>query len=119
MHRLFGFPAALLAAGLALSALDGRPAAAQTGDPHRGHTLAQSWCASCHIIDRRGGGRTADAAPPFPAIADNPGRTDDHLRVAVTGEHTRMPNFNLGRREIDDLVAYIRSLRTPAGRPSR
>ena len=107
----FGF-ASPLVAGLAVAAVLGpaAPALAQAGDAHRGSALAQSWCAGCHVIDARGGGRSADNAPPFPVIAADKSKTPDHLRQWMTREHTQMPNFNLGRRDIDDLVAYIRSL---------
>jgi mono/diheme cytochrome c family protein len=83
------------------------PAAAQMGDAYRGSALAQAWCASCHVIGSKGSGRAADMAPPFPAVA---GKPISDLAAWISREHTRMPNFNLGRREIDDLVAYIRSL---------
>ena len=103
----FAFP---LIAGLALAAFGSAPAFAQAGDAHRGSALAQSWCAGCHVIDSRGGGRSADNAPPFPVIATDKAMTPDKLRSWMSAEHTQMPNFNLGRRDIDDLVAYIRSL---------
>lgn len=96
-----GVLAAALLAGLTA------PSAAQTGDAYRGAALAQAWCASCHVVDRQGTGRAADMAPPFPAVAGKPA---SELAAWMTREHTRMPNFNLSRREIDDLVAHIRSL---------
>ena len=103
-----------LVAGLALvtglAAFGSAPAFAQAGDAHRGSALAQSWCAGCHVVDNRGAGRSADNAPPFPMIAADKSKTPEHLRSWMTADHTRMPNFNLSRREIDDLVAYIRSL---------
>ena len=51
-------------------------AQAQTaGDAVRGSTLAESWCASCHIIDPKGTGRAVDLAPAFPPIASDPKKT--------------------------------------------
>jgi len=110
--RRFGPAAALGAALVAFG--PALPAAAQSaGDAQRGGTLAQAWCATCHVVDSKGGGRAADMAPAFPALAADKAKTPDMLRQWMTREHTRMPNFNLGRREIDDLVAYIRSLAVP------
>jgi mono/diheme cytochrome c family protein len=84
---------------------------AQTGgDAMRGSSLAESWCQSCHIIDQRGTGRAVDPAPPFPMIANDPKKTPGYLQHWLSTSHPQMPNFNLGRREIEDLIAYIRSL---------
>ena len=86
-------------------------AQAQTrGDSMRGFALAESWCVSCHIIDKKGTGRAIDPAPPFPLIAGDPRKTPGYLHMWLTSSHPQMPNLNLGRREINDLIAYIRSL---------
>ena len=111
----FGFALPLIA-GLALAALvnEGpalaQPRAPTAGDPHRGEALAKAWCANCHVIASGESGRAADYAPPFPAIAFDTSMTAEKLRAWMNAQHTQMPNFNLGRREIDDLVAYIQSL---------
>ncbi len=83
------------------------PAMARDGDAGRGRELAKRWCATCHVIDVRGTGIAVDPAPPFPSMA---GRTPDALRGAMNRPHVQMPQFDLGRREVDDLIAYIRLL---------
>lgn len=88
----------------------GQAQAQTNGDAMRGADLADSWCKTCHIIDNRSGGVTVDPAPSFPAIANNPNRTTAYLQRWLSTSHPQMPNFNLGRREIVDLIAYIRSL---------
>lgn len=55
----------------------------------------------------RGTGTAVDPAPPLPSLA---GRTGDELHGAIIGRHVQMPQFGLGRRDVDDLVAYIRTL---------
>lgn len=84
------------------------PAFAQ-GDAEEGHRIARQWCASCHVVgtDSRGG----DGAPPFIALANDPRKTETYLRNWISNPHPPMPNFNLSRRDIDDLVAYIGGLR--------
>lgn len=84
-----------------------------SGDRIRGEALAESWCQSCHIIDKRGTGRAVDPAPPFPMIASDPGKTPGYLQQWLSTSHPQMPDFNLGRRDITDLIAYIRSLAPP------
>lgn len=84
------------------------PAFAQ-GDAEEGRRIARQWCAACHIVgpDSRGG----DAAPPFIALANDPRKTEAYLKNWIRNPHPPMPNFNLSRRDIDDLVAYIGALR--------
>lgn len=104
-------PAAAIAAAVCLSA--GQAPAQDTGNAARGAAMAESWCASCHIIDARGTGQSVEAARPFPVIAKDPTRDRDFLLGWLTTSHPQMPNLDLGRRDINDLVAYIRTLAPP------
>lgn len=88
----------------------GNIAAQYLGDAARGASLAESWCVSCHIIDRRGTGHAVDHAPPFTAIAGNSSKSPKYLRRWLMTKHPQMPNLNLEHHEIEDLVVYIRSL---------
>lgn len=80
------------------------------GDKIRGAALAESWCQSCHIIDKKGTGRAIDQAPAFPVIANDPRKSPGYLQQWLSRSHPQMPNFNLGHRDIVDLIAYIHSL---------
>jgi mono/diheme cytochrome c family protein len=82
--------------------------ASAAGDAQAGHALAQVWCSSCHVVDTSGQGR--DTAPPFAAIAKQRAADRAWLRGWLTSPHPPMPNFNLSRKEIDDLIAYLESL---------
>lgn len=83
--------------------------AAAAQDVMRGEELAKRWCSTCHVIDAGAPRETAvDPAPPFPMIAL---RDPEIIKSRITGPHVQMPQFDLGRREVDDLVAYIRTLR--------
>jgi len=111
MQRLYGRrPAPLLMAGAIAALLGMAPAAANEGDVWRGGELAKRWCATCHVVDAQGTGTAVDTAPPFPSMAASSG---DALRGAITGPHIQMPQLDIGRREVDDLIAYIRSLAGP------
>jgi mono/diheme cytochrome c family protein len=98
-----------LAAALALL-LPAAVAAQDGGDAQKGAMLARTWCTGCHVVEP--GGRGGDAAPPFMTIANDPKRSDAALRAWLTRPHPPMPNMNLTRAEIDDVVAYLRSLKT-------
>jgi mono/diheme cytochrome c family protein len=97
---------------LALTAIvAASPSRAQyAGDAATGAALAQTWCADCHVVDRRQA-RGNDAVPSFPAIAGAPGTTTMSLRAFLTTPHGRMPDLKLSHTQIDDLAAYILSLR--------
>jgi mono/diheme cytochrome c family protein len=78
------------------------------GDPSAGRTLADAWCASRHTVTKEGLGR--DSAPSFSSIARS--RADQGwVRAWLTDPHPPMVNLNLSRRQIDDIVAYLDSLR--------
>lgn len=97
---------------MALLLSGGSAAAAQAaGDAEAGHKLAQVWCTSCHIVDDAPQG--ADTAPPFPTIAQ---RHQDRawIRAWLASPHPPMPNLNLSRQQIDNVVAYLDSLK-PGG----
>ena len=86
------------------------PSAQAAGDPGEGKRVAERWCAGCHIVDRSG--RQRDTAPAFAVLANDPAKSAQYLKTWITNPHPPMPNFNLTRRTVDDLVAYIRSLST-------
>ena len=100
----------IMVAATSLYLATGSAQAQKRGDAMRGAALAESWCRSCHIIDKIGSGTAVDPAPPFPLIANDPRKTPAYLQRWLSTSHPQMPNFNLGRREIVDLIAYIRTL---------
>ena len=73
-----------------------------------GETLAQRWCATCHIIasDQQ---RGTTQAPPFSTIASKPNFNETVLAFVLPAPHPRMPEMNLSRKEADDLAAYIKT----------
>jgi mono/diheme cytochrome c family protein len=88
------------------------PAPAQEpGDAKRGLFLAQMTCARCHEI-RKGQLRSRTTrAPTFETIATSPGITPMAFRAALRTSHREMPNLVLQNTEIDDLIAYIDTLK--------
>jgi len=98
----------------ALAALLAAPATAlaqQVGDPRNGRRLAEAWCSQCHLIGPGASGPTSDAVPTFPSVARMASTTGMSLRAFLLTPHPRMPNIQYSREELDDIVAYILSLR--------
>jgi len=83
------------------------PARAQ-GDVEVGRVLVQRWCTSCHVVDYEGHG--VDAGPALPALLGDGQRTEDELRGWLAAPHPPMPDFDLSRQEIEDIIAYLASL---------
>jgi mono/diheme cytochrome c family protein len=83
-------------------------AAPATGDAQAGRQLAQTWCSACHAIGAPG--TATDAAPSWPAVAEDYRNDPDALRAWLLTDHPQMPNFDLSRSEIEDLVAYFATL---------
>jgi mono/diheme cytochrome c family protein len=74
----------------------------------RGQSLVQAWCLACHGVGRRGGsGLDLD----FVAIAGMPSTTELSLRVFLQSNHRDMPNIIVKGRDLDDIVAFIMSLK--------
>ncbi|MBP2312709.1 c-type cytochrome [Azospirillum soli] len=92
----------------ALAALLTSAASAQPADPVAGRRLANRWCTSCHVVDSGKGG--TDAVPTLASIARDPNRGPNWVRQWLTSPHPPMPDLNLSRNEIEDVVAYLQSL---------
>jgi mono/diheme cytochrome c family protein len=113
-HRRPGWAAlpALILSTLLPLAMPGTAAAQEAGDPATGGRIAAVWCANCHAVAAGAGPAQAnDAAPTFPAIAQRAATTSMALRAFLQTPHAAMPNYQLSHDELDDVVAYLLSLR--------
>lgn len=90
--------------------------AQEVGDAGAGRRLAETWCSTCHVVTPTQSQATSTGAPPFKAIAAQTALTPMALRAFLQTPHHRMPDLHLSRDEIDDVTAYIGSLRGPAPR---
>jgi mono/diheme cytochrome c family protein len=88
--------------------LAGVPAAGLAADAGNGGAIAARWCANCHAVTP--GQRRSDTDPPaFAQIARNPAMDAAALGAFLMTPHPRMPDMSLSRREIEDLVAFIKA----------
>jgi mono/diheme cytochrome c family protein len=86
-------------------------AQALSGDVAAGRALAQTTCRTCHQVDRTQPPSDVNA-PDWPSVANMPSTTALSLTVFLQSSHRNMPNFILAPREIEDIVAYILSMKT-------
>jgi mono/diheme cytochrome c family protein len=83
---------------------------ALAADVSHGEQLARQWCANCHVVPGSQQKSALQGPPPFRDIARE-GKTPEQLRLFLTNPHGSMPQLSLSRVEIDDLIAYIQTLR--------
>jgi len=99
---------ALISAGLALSLV---PAEAQEGQVQRGQVFVQQHCSQCHAVGRTGDSPLAEA-PPFRTLQSRYPVEDlaEAFAEGITTGHPSMPEFQLDAAQINDLIAYLKSI---------
>jgi cytochrome c553 len=81
-----------------------------------GQILARRLCAGCHAMENSSAAVPA-GIPSLRAIANLPGQTGARLIGLLLQPHAPMPDMRLSMPEIQDLLAYLESLRTGTGEP--
>ena len=78
----------------------------------RGQEVAERFCAGCHATnDQKERIVQGTIVPSFRALAGRPNLTPQRLQAFIMTPHRPMPGMSLELAEVDDLVAYILSLR--------
>ncbi|MDP3852698.1 cytochrome c [Phenylobacterium sp.] len=108
----------LAAALTGCAAAAGAPLQAAGSDPavQRGAAFAERRCAGCHLVGLDDG--PASFGPRFRDLGSRYDTLSLQTRFAEISQHGsgEMPPIQIERREADDLVAYLRTLR--AGTPN-
>lgn len=78
------------------------------GTADAGKRLAERWCASCHQIAPDA--PASDVAPSFPKLVRDKDGDFSWARAWLFDPHPPMEGIRLSNREIDDIVAYFKSL---------
>ena len=110
--QIFRLTSLVMAAWLLLT-LSGYAAdseARPSGDAAYGRHLAENWCASCHLVSAEQKA-TRQVAPPFTTIAQSTSFNADRLAYLLYDPHPKMAKLALSRTAIEDIAAYIVSLK--------
>jgi len=99
----------LITAGIGLASSN--DATQKFPNAKRGKVLSERLCVNCHVVSEDVGGAVPEGVPPFKVIANKAGQTAEHIRNILVQPHAPMPNMNLSRLEIDDIIAYLDELR--------
>jgi mono/diheme cytochrome c family protein len=85
---------------------------AGSSDPQRGKEFAQASCAQCHSIEPSGSS-PRNPAPPFRELHNRyPVETlEESLAEGIVTGHADMPEFELSPDQIDDFIAFLKTLK--------
>ena len=95
-------------------------AAAAPAPAESGRALAQAHCAVCHAVGARGASPNREA-PPLRTLAQRYPieNLEEALAEGILVGHPAMPQFQFSAEEVESLVAYLKSIQTPAKRKPR
>ncbi|MEO1207396.1 MAG: cytochrome c [Pseudomonadota bacterium] len=82
-------------------------------DAARGQVLAERLCATCHVVGPTQTGAATAGPPTFASIANRPGQTRERILNVLIAPHPPMPNVQMTLHEIDDIIAYLDTMRSP------
>ncbi|MFM5948273.1 MAG: c-type cytochrome [Novosphingobium sp.] len=85
----------------------------------RGQTFAQAHCAQCHGV-MPGTTSPNPESPAFEAIGNQPELTRETLATFLRDSHNfpAAMNFSVSAADVDDLTAYLLTLRKPGYKPA-
>jgi mono/diheme cytochrome c family protein len=87
------------------------PARGEDADVAKGRQLASTLCAQCHLNEGQGEKEGPMGVPGFVAVANRPDQTFGGIVRWLKAVPPMMPDHNLTLDEIDQLAAFIMSLR--------
>lgn len=88
--------------------------AVELGDAAKGRIYATKMCQSCHNVTGSTARSPNPKSPTFKAIADTPGMTLTALTVWSRSTHTSMPNLIILADDLENLSAYLLTLKSGA-----
>lgn len=109
MHRSLGV---IVFVAFAALAFDAASTEELPGDPALGRALALRECQQCHQVQAGEREGVLPEPPAFQNLADDPAMTALALRVFLHSPHANMPNLILSDADVDDVIAYIHSLKS-------
>jgi len=99
----------LFRGALAFLMLMALPHSSFAADAAKGEIIAKRWCAACQLVASDQTRANSDA-PSFASVAHEI-KSSKALTTFLTDPHPKMPDMNLTRDEIADIVAYIGTLK--------
>ena len=110
---------ALACAAIATACQPAPPPGRAAEASHPGLAFARSSCGGCHALDQRSVSPNPNA-PPFAAVVNQEGLTRNTLAAWLRNAHNYPAEMKLtlDQRRVDDISAYMLTLRDPNFRPA-
>ena len=83
----------------------------------KGKELATRLCRGCHLVDDAADQADSRRYPTFRSIATKPGQTSEGIAAVLIKPHPPMPDIQLTRMEIENIIAYLDALRSDNALP--
>ena len=83
----------------------------------RGLELAQKLCTSCHLVDTNASPALPAGIPTFHSIANRPDQTGQRIFNVLIKPHAPMPDLQLSNEEINNIIAFLETLRSDKSGP--
>lgn len=96
---------------LAVALVPVQAMAQEQGLPEKGRVYAEKVCAECHLVTPELGLSPRPGVKSFKEIANTPGMSAMAIGVWMQSEHDEMPHIVPEPDELNNLVAYIVSLK--------
>ena len=96
---------------LAIALLSVKATAQEQGVPEQGLAYAERVCAECHLVHPVSGLSPRPGAKTFKEIANTPGMSAMAIGAWMQSEHEDMPHIVPEPSELNDLIAYLVSLK--------
>jgi mono/diheme cytochrome c family protein len=93
---------------LAVGALLLGTSGAYAASAEAGRQLVMRSCSTCHTTGTAT--NASDAAPPLSVLAKDNKERPAWIRGWLMAPHPPMPSIPLSRQQIDDIIAYLRTL---------
>ena len=97
--------------GTAALVITGPVLSQELGSAKQGQALAETVCSECHAVKPGAVRSPFEHAPTFESIAKMPGMTPTAIRVWLRSAHREMPNIMLQPDEVDNVIAYLQTLK--------
>lgn len=122
MRKAAGILSASAALAIALSGF-ATPGVSQEQRPtfpqlvKQGQALAEKLCQNCHVVEAKPNVVVPAGVPTMRGIANTPGQSAERLRSIMLNPHPPMPDVKLSYPEVDQILAFLESLRTQGNQP--
>ena len=112
MRAIASLAATILSFAVCAAEAGSDEGSALLGDKDKGHAYAQKFCTDCHAVEKDENLLLGDI-PTFQEVADSDGMSPRALGVWLRTSHPNMPDFIIAPDDMDNVIAYIMSLRAP------